>query len=315
MQENEEVKINVFENINQKIKKAFGKRDIPLVLIFAVMLISIAIKLFFKYGELKSGNTFVYLCVVQLLIYIVPCFVYFIFKKDCNMKSFKFKSFSSWYISLIVVSSVLMFFTVLVLKYTSVYFLSLHDSVVKDYFSVNNTAAVILVGVILPMICEEILLRGLLQSELKKVTGAVSAIIISSILFGLIHFSLSNLLVYIGAGLILGTVTYVTDSIIPAIILHGVNNVTAIFTESAVISYANENVGGMFAFVFLLVIFLIAVIFWLYMLEKIYLKKSLSEKTDTENITGEKTSFLRMIVSPVFLASILIFILAELFKI
>lgn len=79
------------------------------------------------------------------------------------------------------------------------------------------------VGVV-PAICEEVLYRGYVMRAFEKSWGILPAILISGLLFGLYHVQLSNLLPLATIGIILGYVTWVSESIYPAMLAHFVNN-------------------------------------------------------------------------------------------
>lgn len=74
-----------------------------------------------------------------------------------------------------------------------------------------------------PAIFEELLARGLIMRGYEGY-GAKHAITISALLFGLMHYDLTNLIFPIFLGLILGFVVYRTNSIFSGIIVHFVNN-------------------------------------------------------------------------------------------
>lgn len=76
---------------------------------------------------------------------------------------------------------------------------------------------------ILPAFCEEFLHRGVLLSSYKKL-GFKNAILISSLLFGLLHMNVEQFLFATMVGLILGSATLFSRSIIPAMIIHFMNN-------------------------------------------------------------------------------------------
>lgn len=78
-----------------------------------------------------------------------------------------------------------------------------------------------------PGICEEILFRGMIMSSYERL-GKNKAIIISSVLFGIYHFNLQNLLGPIFLGIIFGFIVYKTDSIYSSMIAHGANNAIAL---------------------------------------------------------------------------------------
>lgn len=79
------------------------------------------------------------------------------------------------------------------------------------------------VGVV-PAICEEVLYRGYVMRAFEKSWGILPAILISGLLFGLYHVQLSNLLPLAFIGIILGFVTWASESIYPAMLAHFINN-------------------------------------------------------------------------------------------
>jgi sodium transport system permease protein len=80
-----------------------------------------------------------------------------------------------------------------------------------------------LVVAITPAICEEALFRGFVLTGLRPL-GAVPAIGISALLFGIAHASIYRLLPTMFLGIILGIVVWRTGSLLCAIVLHAVNN-------------------------------------------------------------------------------------------
>lgn len=80
---------------------------------------------------------------------------------------------------------------------------------------------------VIPAICEEIIFRGIITKALTK-KGEIFAIVVSSIMFALFHFSLSQLIYPLCFGLILGVVYLRTKNIIFPILLHFINNALSI---------------------------------------------------------------------------------------
>ncbi|MFT9496871.1 CPBP family glutamic-type intramembrane protease [Anaerosolibacter sp.] len=72
-------------------------------------------------------------------------------------------------------------------------------------------------------ICEEVFFRGLMMRGYERL-GKANAIVLSSVLFGVFHFNLQNLLGPIVLGLIFGYLVYQTDSLYAGIIGHMTNN-------------------------------------------------------------------------------------------
>ena len=76
---------------------------------------------------------------------------------------------------------------------------------------------------VIPAICEEIIFRGLICSALKE-KGHWFAVILSSVMFAIFHFSPSQLLYPICFGIILSIVYLKTNNILFPILLHFINN-------------------------------------------------------------------------------------------
>jgi membrane protease YdiL (CAAX protease family) len=77
---------------------------------------------------------------------------------------------------------------------------------------------------IVPAICEEIMYRGYVQRALEKSWGIMAAILISGALFGAYHLQISNFIPLATLGVFLAYLTYISDSLVPAMVAHFVNN-------------------------------------------------------------------------------------------
>lgn len=76
---------------------------------------------------------------------------------------------------------------------------------------------------LLPAIVEELVFRGVIYNGLKQY-GKVTAIVLSSILFALIHGNIDQTVYPILFGLVLAYIVYKTDNIVYSMIAHFVNN-------------------------------------------------------------------------------------------
>lgn len=74
-----------------------------------------------------------------------------------------------------------------------------------------------------PGICEEIMFRGTMMRAYESM-GKNKAIIYTSILFGIFHLNLQNLIGPIFLGLVLSILVYKTNSIYASILGHGISN-------------------------------------------------------------------------------------------
>jgi membrane protease YdiL (CAAX protease family) len=73
-------------------------------------------------------------------------------------------------------------------------------------------------------------MRGYLQGPIERRHGPIVAILVTGILFGFLHFThpevtLTLMPFYLSVAAIYGAVTYLTNSILPAIVLHAAGNV------------------------------------------------------------------------------------------
>lgn len=100
------------------------------------------------------------------------------------------------------------------------------DKMLSGVGSGNIFVAILVVGIIAP-IAEEFIFRGVIYRALKKNMSIVSTIIIQAILFGIFHGNLIQGMYTIPLALVLGYVTYRTNSLLPAIMIHIVNNTAA----------------------------------------------------------------------------------------
>ena len=78
-------------------------------------------------------------------------------------------------------------------------------------------------GVVAP-VCEEIIYRHLLLRPLRRY-GDLQAVIITSLLFGFFHGNLTQFLYTAVVGMLLGLVAVKANSVLPAIVIHAMNNI------------------------------------------------------------------------------------------
>lgn len=159
----------------------------------------------------------------------------------------------------------------------------------------------------LPAICEEFLHRGILLQGIRSI-GYKKAIIISGILFGLIHFSITQTIYATVIGILLGFVAIASKSIFPAIIIHFTNNAISLYISfastynwfggktlnyisSALVS-SNPAVTFIACFLFLSIV-CACIVFLIYLLYKLTTLKYIQKEMDAkirENKYGDGKS-------------------------
>lgn len=93
-----------------------------------------------------------------------------------------------------------------------------------DFLSGNTFMVSLLVVAVLPAICEELMFRGYILSAMEGRYKAHHAILISAALFGLYHMSLVKFFTTALLGVFICYVAYKTNSIVPGMIMHFINN-------------------------------------------------------------------------------------------
>ncbi|MBE7082217.1 MAG: CPBP family intramembrane metalloprotease [Clostridiales bacterium] len=90
----------------------------------------------------------------------------------------------------------------------------------------------IILTALLPGICEEFCHRGMLLNGCKQL-GTKKAIILVSVLFGLMHLNVEQAFYAIVIGAFLTVLVYLTGSIIPSMIVHFMNNFMGLYMTFA----------------------------------------------------------------------------------
>ena len=100
--------------------------------------------------------------------------------------------------------------------------------------SIRNGIFIVFTTVIAAPLVEEMLFRGYLQKVLEESWEDITkAILVTSLFFALVHFNPYWIVQIYLLGLVLGYLAWHTNSIIPGIILHGLNNAFAVALNNA----------------------------------------------------------------------------------
>jgi len=87
---------------------------------------------------------------------------------------------------------------------------------------------------LLPGFCEELAFRGMLLGGLLRRMPSVLAVVVSALIFGFFHFSWFRMAPTAFLGLLLGSATVLSGSVVPAMIWHALNNALVIFTPPGI---------------------------------------------------------------------------------
>ena len=96
-------------------------------------------------------------------------------------------------------------------------------------FAVENKTLIIFLGVIIAPICEEVFFRGGIFKNFSQNGYILYGIFFSSLFFASAHFDLLSFPVYFVFGILLALTYSKTNSIVPSMIAHAVNNAFAFY--------------------------------------------------------------------------------------
>ncbi|MBQ8749543.1 MAG: CPBP family intramembrane metalloprotease [Clostridia bacterium] len=267
---------------------------------FIVMLLLIGVRVLSNLGVFDSLNIivteFVTSGLIQVLImFAIPVFAFCFAKKQKfkeTLKDFQFKKISGSIVLIAIILGIIIF---CLNGFISSIFASLislfgyetlpsSSTTGSDGASIWYFLTTVICSCLLPAICEETAHRGLLLNGIKRY-GVGKAVLISGLLFGLIHLNINQFFYATIVGWFLGFLTVISGSIYPAMIIHFINNFLNCLSEyaylnnfdffslNAIINFMDSTIGTLFTN-FLIFLFILALIYLLSVLVyKIYCKQ------------------------------------------
>ena len=114
---------------------------------------------------------------------------------------------------------------------------------------------------VLPAILEAIFFHGIVAAEYER-RGAYRAILMSTLLFALVHFDITNLLAYLYAGALLMLVLFATNSLLATMLLHVAYQVLSLLAHTYLVAlYRFTGTVQLFLFIFLVLLLLSLILF------------------------------------------------------
>lgn len=105
------------------------------------------------------------------------------------------------------------------------------ESIIKSMLTITgpfDLFFVIITVSVVPSICEEVLFRGYILNSLRQKMKPLLVILLTGLIFGAYHFQPINLIPLSILGFYFAYSVYVTNSIIPAVIMHFINNFSSL---------------------------------------------------------------------------------------
>lgn len=278
------------------------------ILVLAVLILNAAVR-FIPASALQSGGE-VYLVValLQVLIFIVPCVIYLKLRRTADVREFRLRLPKARHVTFMLSVLISMISGSALINYlmSSLVGNAYHES------SISYTSAVFGGGVsggiyavvafaLLPAVCEELLFRGIVLRE-YECGGIGCAVLFSTMLFAMSHFSFVRAPVYLFSGLALAFALYVTESVIASAALHAAYNASVLFLEEFVYKVVNRQ--GIVIFLFVLgAVLLVSLVFAFGEAEKIYSYYGVMNMRSPQiPKKKERLSVIDALLSPTFIA-------------
>lgn len=206
--------------------------------------------------EAISKNTNIYLTVMvlELIILGVPSAFFCILRGAGYGQGLRVKMMKTRHVTITIWAFLFMTAGSIVLSFLMYYLFP--DAFIASALSstVNGSASriyLLITFALLPALLEEFLFRGVVSTEYSSY-GASVAVIMSSLCFGLLHFSFVRLPIYFFMGIILALTAGATRSLLPSIIVHAANNAFVLFFETYLYRIAGKHSGGLILLAFLI---------------------------------------------------------------
>lgn len=212
-----------------------NKKMFCIYLIYYLCMLSVASIFVLGYlGILENEwlSNFLIQCVVMFAI---PILLYSMFVSKNIKQTFRDFGFKKVSLAILLCSIALGFVLYFVNSFVAQFFQSIivilgYDSSFGVSLSVGgDIAKEFLLTAILPGICEEVCHRGLLLRGSQKQGYTRYGLILSSLLFGLLHLNIQQFFYAAILGCLMGIAVLVADSIIPSIIIHFMNNALSVY--------------------------------------------------------------------------------------
>ena len=276
------------------------------IVYFFILLLVIGVRIISNLGFFDSftglKQEYISSSLIQIVImFSVPLLLFCLIKKQglkSTFKDFKYKKISGKIITISIVIGVLVFllngfiasifsFIINLLGFEASP-VQLTDNAENGGLTAFYVFSLIFCSCILPAICEETAHRGMLLNTLKRY-GVTKAIIISGIMFGLIHLNINQFFYTAIIGCFLAFLTIISDSIYPAMIVHFMNNFLSTigellnsagydsFSLNGILNFANSIFGTVLSNFILFLVLVFSALLIVYLCFVIYKKQKYSE--------------------------------------
>lgn len=253
--------------------------------LFGVVLVFAGISpMLLSLAEGFSVGSFFSSLILHFLVFLLPLTFYCRTRSIDPISGFRIRSVSVKKIPFLVLMSALLVVGIFILRYFGLFFF---DSAFVDTPAVlplqadhENRFLMFFSVILLPAVLEEVLFRGLLLRE-YSVYGSFWAVGVTALMDAMLHLSLSNFVYYLFVALLLGVITHIADSIVPAVILRTALNFSYYFIRPSAVEYLRQAGKSPLLPYLMLAVFLLLLVFLFSRLEAVYQDRAYGEILET----------------------------------
>ena len=216
---------------------------------------------------LDRGNEYLAVVLLQILIFIIPGYLFFRFRGKEYVGRMRFAPPKPDHIFLVASAAGVLITGCFLLSVLMGGLSEGQSFVLYDTFTSRHDGTMagmlylILAYAILPAVCEEIIYRSMLCAEFEG-RGVACAVVVSSVLFSMLHFNLLAMPVYLFAGVILALTMYATRSVFCTMIVHFLYNLFCLFGQSGFADfYVTQSANTLFLILMIAALLLCLAIF------------------------------------------------------
>ncbi|MGB9781264.1 lysostaphin resistance A-like protein [Caldanaerobacter sp.] len=204
--------------------------------------------LFITLGYLvQKASLYIGILITEIVFVLIPVIIYLLIKHYDVKYVLRLNPLKSEFVLLLVLIAIASWGVSGFLAILTNYFLSKLGKVpvmqIPPAQDLNELLVQLIIFGLMAACCEEIFMRGLVMRSFEM-RGSIKSVVITAILFAMLHLNVQNFLSILFLGAILGYVVYRTDSIFAGMIVHFTNNAISTILSYFISQSRMANVSG-----------------------------------------------------------------------
>lgn len=257
--------------------------------------------------------------VLQLVIIGIPSVFFCLLRGHDYSKKLRLRFIPARHITMTVYSLAFMVFgsmalSLIMYKFFPTAFSSSGSSYMS--YSASDADGAIYAAVtlaIVPAVLEEFLFRGIIAAEYNTY-GALTSIIMSTVMFSMLHMDFVRLPIYLFTGCVLALTASTSNSVFSSMLVHALNNIFVLFLEPYLYKIAAKSDSGLALMMFIVVtLMLIFAMLFFMKAERLYSDRAYANEEAPLVRKRKENEFphtVQALISPTFVILAVFFIVA-----